>query len=618
MAIAVFTASATTNDNNSHQTNQQRIDQLFDIFNEGEESDLKKLATYLAELEDLIPEEDTKQRALLIPLQCWYHPSETSEEFKQAIKHAEDLMKLHEKSHPSALHADLLLCRASHYQYSGNPQQAKLDYDAAIQEAYQIENLRLIADGRSMRGAMLSYEGDYTGALEDLIPAQSMYEQLKLDYWARVNLSEIANSFRRFGDPQMALNYQQKLEQAYLENNQELDAIDVNTQIAYSYEELGNNEMALERFQKSYHFWQEQDKPIPAAGAAVDIAGIQLKLGQVDAAIETLNEAEKTITKEFDGLFSFMKLFRAQAALLKQKPNEALDYVQEAESSFYVSNNERGLSQVFTLRNEIFLFLEDYQSAHSALTDYLTLHHKLDQKSLTSRNSEMRARFNTDKIESENQTLQALQRIKEQELKALEKNKELQQVIIFLVAIILLIMTLYAAKQVKRKQLFKSLALTDELTQLANRRHTYNLAKSYIEQARKDNTSFSLISFDADHFKKVNDTLGHDIGDKVLVQLAEESRKLMRKSDTVGRVGGEEFLILLPGANEQQAQEIAERLVSKIANADWQEIAPELKQTISAGVSQFANDSHLEALLLRVDNALYQAKSAGRNCVKTV
>ncbi|MCL1068980.1 GGDEF domain-containing protein [Shewanella olleyana] len=616
--LSTFATQADANGNQNDQNNQQRIDQLFDIFNEGEEGDLKKLAAYLIELETLIPPEDIKQQEKLIPLQCWYHPSETSEEFKQAIKHAEDLMQLHQKSSPSALHADLLLCRASHYQFSGNPQQARLDYDVAIQEAYQIENLRLIADGRSMRGAMLSYEGDYTGALEDLIPAQSIYEQLNLDYWARVNLSEIANSYRRFGDPLMALNYQQKLEQAYLENNQDMDAIYVNTQIGYSYEELGKNELALERFKKSYDYWLEKDKSIQTAGAAVDIAGIQLKLGQIDEAIEILDNAEKTITIELDGLFSFMKLFRAQAALLKQQPEEALDYATEAEMGFDVSNNERGLSQVYTLRNKTYVFLEDYQSAHSALTDYLALHHKLDQKSLSSRNSEMRARFNTDKIESENQTLQALQRIKEQELKTLEKNKELQQVIIVLVAIILIIMTLYAAKQVKRKQLFKNLALTDELTQLANRRHTYNLAKSYIEQARKDNTSFSLISFDADHFKKVNDTLGHDIGDKVLVQLAEVSRNLMRSSDTVGRVGGEEFLVLLPGANKQQAQEIAERLVSKIANANWQEIAPELKQTISAGVSQFANDSHLEALLLRVDNALYQAKSAGRNCVKAV
>ncbi|WP_299568878.1 GGDEF domain-containing protein [uncultured Shewanella sp.] len=618
MCVSALTTQAKANDNINDQKTQQRIDYLFDVFNEGKEGDLEKLAAYLAELETLIPQDDIKQQEKLIPLQCWYHPSETSEEFKQAIKHAEELMNRHQKSYPSALHADLLLCRASHYQYSGKPQQAKLDYDAAIQEAYQIENLRLIADGRSMRGAMLSYEGDYTGALEDLIPAQSMYEQLKLDYWAQVNLSEIANSFRRFGDPQMALNYQQKLEKAYLENNQDLEAIDVNTQIAYSYEELGKNELALERFEKSYQFWINRDQPIPAAGAAVDIAGIQLKLGQVDLAIETLELAEKTITIELDGLFSFMKLFRAQAALIKQQPEKALDYAIEAEMGFDVSKNERGLSQVYTLRNEIYLFLEDYQSAHHALSDYLKLHHKLDQKSLSSRNSEMRARFNTDKIESENQVLQHIQRIKEQELKVLEKNKELQQVIIFLVAIILIIMTLYAIKQVKRKQLFKNLALTDELTQLANRRHTYKLAKSYIEQARKESTHFSLISFDADHFKKVNDTLGHDIGDKVLVLLAEVSRNLMRKSDTVGRVGGEEFLVLLPGANEQQAQDVAERLVKTVANADWHEIAPELKQTISAGVSQFDNDSNLEALLLRVDNALYQAKSAGRNCVKTV
>lgn len=92
----------------------------------------------------------------------------------------------------------------------------------------------------------------------------------------------------------------------------------------------------------------------------------------------------------------------------------------------------------------------------------------------------------------------------------------------------------------------------------------------------------------------------------------------MRKSDTVGRVGGEEFLILLPGANEQQAYDIASRLIVRIADADWDTIAPELKQTVSAGVTHYQNGDNFENMLLRVDNALYQAKSAGRNCVKTV
>ncbi|WP_144210760.1 tetratricopeptide repeat-containing diguanylate cyclase [Shewanella donghaensis] len=618
LALGIFTAILINTTKADVLTNQQRIDQLFEIFNLGEEGDLEKLNKYLTELDSLIVETDTAQQEKLIPLKCWYHPSDTTEEFKQAITNAEELMQQHQKSYPSQLHADLLLCRASHYQYSGKPKQAKLDYDAAIKEAYQIENIRLIADGRSMRGAMLSYEGDYTAALEDLIPAQSMYEQLNLDYWARVNLSEIANSYRRFGDPQMALSYQQKLEKAYLDNDQKFEAIEMNSQIAYSYEELGKNQQSLARFQKSYQFWLDENDPISTAGAAVDIAGVLLKLGEIDEAIQTLDEAEKIITIEFDGLFSFMKLFRAQAALIKEQPEKALRYSQEAEQGFLVSHNERGLTQVLTLRNEIYLFLEDFKSAHQALTDYLKMHHQLDQKSLSNRNSEMRARFNTDEIESENKTLQEIQRIKELELQVLEKNKELQQVIIILVAIILFIVTIFAFKQLKRKQIFKLLALTDELTQLANRRHTYNLAKSYIKQANNDKSAFSLISFDADHFKKVNDTLGHDIGDKVLVKLSKVASDLMRKSDTVGRVGGEEFLVLLPGANEQQAEEIATRLVNKIADANWESISSGLKQTVSAGVSTLKDDKDLEALLLRVDNALYQAKSAGRNCVKTV
>ena len=127
---------------------------------------------------------------------------------------------------------------------------------------------------------------------------------------------------------------------------------------------------------------------------------------------------------------------------------------------------------------------------------------------------------------------------------------------------------------------------------------------------------FSIISFDADHFKQVNDQHGHDIGDKVLVKLASICVSMMRETDVVGRVGGEEFLVLLPNIDKTNAIEIATRLIENIADYDWQQIAPNLAQTVSAGVASYTNELELSPLLLKADKALYSAKAAGRNCVK--
>ena len=106
------------------------------------------------------------------------------------------------------------------------------------------------------------------------------------------------------------------------------------------------------------------------------------------------------------------------------------------------------------------------------------------------------------------------------------------------------------------------------------------------------------------------------MGDKVLTKIALISKSMMRDSDVVGRIGGEEFVVLLPNIDKTKAIEIANRLVENIAKYDWSTISPNLQQTVSAGVADYSDEEDLSPLLIKADKALYCAKSAGRNCVK--
>jgi diguanylate cyclase (GGDEF)-like protein len=128
---------------------------------------------------------------------------------------------------------------------------------------------------------------------------------------------------------------------------------------------------------------------------------------------------------------------------------------------------------------------------------------------------------------------------------------------------------------------------------------------------------FSALMLDIDHFKKVNDTYGHKIGDLVLQKLSEVCRKTLRDIDVIGRWGGEEFAILLPGSDGKQAREVAERLRQRIAEAKVQlERGLPLRITVSIGVAPLAGkDANIEVLLNEADQALYAAKRAGRNKV---
>lgn len=155
----------------------------------------------------------------------------------------------------------------------------------------------------------------------------------------------------------------------------------------------------------------------------------------------------------------------------------------------------------------------------------------------------------------------------------------------------------------------------DVLTGLHNRRHAEFALTLLVEGARQLGKQISLGLLDVDHFKRVNDTFGHAVGDQVLQQLALLLRADMRSADLLARVGGEEFLVVLVGVAPSAAQEVCERLCKTVAAHDWSSIKPGLNVQISMGLAGGAPPLEAQTLLDRADKALYAAKAAGRNQV---
>ena len=169
----------------------------------------------------------------------------------------------------------------------------------------------------------------------------------------------------------------------------------------------------------------------------------------------------------------------------------------------------------------------------------------------------------------------------------------------------------------RRVEQMEKQAVTDELTNLYNRRAFADIAEKEVGRARRYQRPLALILFDIDHFKNVNDTHGHLVGDQVLRVLAAAVKKIVRATDTICRFGGEEFIVLMPEAMRDEAMAMAERLREKVS--DITVVAPEgtLSLTISLGVAALEpdKDESLESLIGRADKAMYNAKAAGRNTV---
>jgi len=177
----------------------------------------------------------------------------------------------------------------------------------------------------------------------------------------------------------------------------------------------------------------------------------------------------------------------------------------------------------------------------------------------------------------------------------------------------------YEAKELKahirvaeRTVTDRHLAMHDSLTGLFNRRAFDELLAREVASCKRYGGTLSLVTIDLDHFKKVNDTYGHDVGDNVLQELADILRKVSRPSDLPCRWGGEEFSWLLPKTDIDGARQAAERLRREVEKHSFAAIDA---QTASLGVAEFRTDENGEALCRRADLALYKAKETGRNKV---
>ncbi len=168
----------------------------------------------------------------------------------------------------------------------------------------------------------------------------------------------------------------------------------------------------------------------------------------------------------------------------------------------------------------------------------------------------------------------------------------------------------------RAEELLLELATTDGLTGLTNRRHFLERGRAELERARRTGHPVSCIMFDVDHFKKVNDTYGHDAGDAVLKTLARTARETLRGMDVLGRIGGEEFAAILPETDLEAALHAAERLRLAVASMNVEHDGRPLPVTVSLGVALSSGpDESLDDLLRRADQALYRAKQGGRNRV---
>lgn len=226
-----------------------------------------------------------------------------------------------------------------------------------------------------------------------------------------------------------------------------------------------------------------------------------------------------------------------------------------------------------------------------------------------------------DAIEAEERRLLAA-RLAERKRKAREA--EVYEALLGIVGIALLVAGVWSAfamrqslvRETAARRELEHYAMTDELTGLANRREALAALARLMAGERRNGQPLSLAILDIDHFKRVNDTFGHPTGDEVIRRVGQTVSEVMREQDLVGRLGGEEFIVILPDTNAAEAMIACDRLRAKVADTNLVvESGQVVAVTLSVGIAQMASGDDQGQLIARADAALYAAKTAGRDRV---
>lgn len=341
--------------------------------------------------------------------------------------------------------------------------------------------------------------------------------------------------------------------------------------------------------------------------------------GKRDAAIRLLEAYLKEVeVSRYAYLISQVKALLADLLLDQGQLGQAEAYASDAIAQSSAENNANSLASAY---KTMFRIAEVRNDADQALA-YYRRYAEADKAYL----NEVKARELAYQMVRQ-ETLEKSQQIQrldsQNQLLKLQRKLELQSGqntrLIIILLVLLLASIAYWAYKTKRVQVsLKHLAQTDALTGICNRHHFTELAEHHLAQCAKSGEEAALIMFDLDHFKSINDRFGHPVGDWVLKRVAENCQAFCRRIDVLGRLGGEEFALLMYGCDLRSAARLAEDIRVRLASIDTRDTGHRFGVTASFGVASTATAGYvLERLLSQADDMLYLSKSRGRNRVSS-
>lgn len=592
------------------------FDALFAKLNSPESVDMTTAAwdRALDQLSALTPKNDPARALRFRSLDCSHTRWGTSPALARYIAVA---MHAAHVSGDLGSQARLSLCLAAYQDLGGNTRQAIDTLGIAVTLARQARDPLLRMQLLSYRGDLHSLLGDQAHALLDYDRARQILQQAGLQRLSRYLLSGTGMVYRRMGEYSRALEEFQKLEAALPPSSSWEDHFEITMQKGFLYTEDGHPGQGIEAFGQALGLAREHGTPTDRSAALTGLAQAQVKHGDFKSALGSIDRSEGLDGALFnDTDRGVNELVRGEALTGLRHPRAALTHFDKALALLGVAGNPRYLAWLYEARSKT---QQALGNADAALSDYrlfAELQRALDDKASRQQGLLVQLQANARQRELENAQLRQQQALQAQRVEALLRVRRWQSVVLMLGVMLLATLTILSAKLFRRTRQLRRIAMIDSLTQVGTRRSIYAAGRSAVAHARSSGQPLAVLVVDIDRFKSINDRYGHPAGDKVLVEVARCCKETLRQHDLIGRAGGEEFLILCPATDRDDACRIAERLLQAVRALRFDAVAPALRVTISIGAASLQDDDDgIDALVADADRALYAAKQGGRDRV---
>ena len=583
----------------------ESLDSTFDAY----DADLERLRA-------LLPAGDMPREVRFRSVYCgsskWKDP-------KQGLAYSDEALRLARDARDVASEARAMMCRAAFIMLLSGSQRGLPEVEKAIVLLQDADEPQLLAEALEMRGDIHSLLGEQAKAMLDFQRARAAYRGSGIDREVEPLMLSIAVAYRRMGDWPQAQRYFTAAVKR-MQDKGDWDSVATNLiQLGFLHGESGFPDKALAAFREAERVAIKHDHPYSINAARLGIAESQIVLGQPETALAVLQQARAGFAAEHDDSSEDMLLMLTGQALARQGQHaEALARYEQARPLIQEDGNERYLAMLFKAQAAS---KEALGQAGAALEDYKRyneLQMKLQGKMRLEQSRMLEYEYEIRRRDFENKQLRAEATVKQQEVAALEAVRRWQWLAIGLGLLLVALLALLAWRQWRRSRRLRDLTLMDPLTGVANRPGIEREAARALEESVRNGTPLSLLRLDLDHDKAINDRYGHAAGDKVLRATTAAWQAQLRGRDPLGRVGGEEFVVVCPDTTLEQALVVANRLRESANALRFDEIDPALRVSVSIGAAQArkTGDS-CDALLDRADTALYRAKQQGRDRVES-